>query len=223
MSRVLNAVKRLPYRLLGPERMRRPNFILQFVRGKDALDVGVVQHDVSAYEHPAWIHAHVHRSAASCVGIDYLEEGVRFLQTKGFNVIQANAEDFDLKRSFDVVVAGEIIEHLNNVGRFLVTVRRHLRSGGRLVITTPNPWFVGHFWEALFGDPQENPEHTAWFSMGMLREILRRHGFEVETSLYGSGEDRPWLVPILPARLCHTSIWLVARSTDGVGPGGVVD
>jgi 2-polyprenyl-3-methyl-5-hydroxy-6-metoxy-1,4-benzoquinol methylase len=210
-SRILNLIRRAPFTLLGRERMRRPNFILEYVRGKAVLDIGVVQHDVAAYEHPAWIHRHVAREAAACVGLDYLEEGVKFLQAKGYDVVQANAEDFDLGRTFDVVVAGEIIEHLNNVGAFLTMVRRHLRPGGRLVITTPNPWFIGHGWECLFSDPAENPEHTAWFSMGMLRELLRRHSFEVERALYGSGEDIPWLVPILPARLRHTSIWLVAR------------
>lgn len=216
MSKIFNVLRRLPFRFLGPERNRRPDFILGYARGKEVLDVGVVQHDVATYERPEWLHRHVAREAAYCMGIDYLEEGVQFLQSKGFNVVKANAEEFDLGRTFDVVIAGEIIEHVNNVGAFLTAVRRHLKPGGRLVITTPNPWFFGHGWECFFDDPAENPEHTAWFSIGMLRELLRRHAYAVERVLYGSGEDRPWQWRILPARMRHTSIWLVAcKRADG--------
>lgn len=211
MTRILRILWRFPFLLLGKERMRRPDFIIPYARGREVLDIGVVQHDISAYEHPAWIHRHVRNVAASCVGIDYLAEGVDFLRSKGFDVIQANAEDFDLGRTFDVAIAGEIIEHVNNVGAFLRTVRRHLRPGGKLVITTPNPWFLGHAWQAFFAEPEENPEHTAWFSIGMLTVLLGRHGFDVELAQYASGEDRPWRFPLLPARLRHTSIWLVAR------------
>lgn len=220
MSRILNVLRRLPYglyQLLGPEGMRRPDFIVSFVHGKDVLDIGVVQHTAAAYEHPAWIHKHICREAAYCVGIDYIKEGVEFLRSKGFNVIVANAETFDLGRKFDVVVAGEIIEHLDNVGAFLDNVCRHLSPNGWLVLTTPNPWFWGYAWEAMFGEPAENPEHIAWFSIGMLRRLLRRHGFEIERVQYGSGEDLPWFLPFFPARLRHTSIWLAARVVGVAG------
>lgn len=211
----------LPQRLLrlgGREQMRRPNFIVSFVQGKDVLDIGVVQHTVAAYERPSWIHKHICQEAAYCVGIDCLEEGVNFLRSKGFNVYNGNAETFDLGRKFDVVVAGEIIEHLDNVGIFLDNVLRHLNFKGCLVLTTPNPWFWGRSWQALFGEPDANPEHTAWFSIGMLRELLLRHGLEIELVQYDSGEDLPSWYFFLPARLRHTSIWLAARvaSADGV-------
>src|SRR5207253_10239263 len=41
-------------------------------------------------------------------------------------------------RSFDVVICGDLIEHLRDPERFLVRVRPLLRPGGRLVLTTPN-------------------------------------------------------------------------------------
>lgn len=211
MSRFSKGLRRWPFALLGREGLRRVTFVMPYIRGRDVLDVGIVQHTVEAYDHPAWLHRHIRREARSCFGVDYLAEGVEFVKSKGFDVAQADAENLDLGRTFDVVVAGEIIEHLSNVGAFLEGAKRHLRSAGRLIITTPNPWFVGRGWEALFGEPLENAEHTAWFSIRMLAELLRRHSFRVESVQYGSSEHLPWIVPIVPARLRHTSIWLVAR------------
>ncbi len=40
--------------------------------------------------------------------------------------------------SFDVVLCGDLIEHLRRPGQFLARVRPLLRESGRLVLTTPN-------------------------------------------------------------------------------------
>ncbi len=40
--------------------------------------------------------------------------------------------------AFDAVWAGEVVEHVGDTGRWLSEVRRVLRRGGRLVLTTPS-------------------------------------------------------------------------------------
>ncbi len=40
--------------------------------------------------------------------------------------------------SFDVVSAGEVIEHIYDPDRLLAETRRVLRPGGHVVLTTPN-------------------------------------------------------------------------------------
>lgn len=44
---------------------------------------------------------------------------------------------------YDMVVCCEGIEHLANPGLLLEQFRTHLTSGGTLLITTPNTWYVG--------------------------------------------------------------------------------
>jgi SAM-dependent methyltransferase len=43
--------------------------------------------------------------------------------------------------TFDTVIAGEIIEHLEQPVLFLRNCRRLLKPSGRLVLTTPNPYY----------------------------------------------------------------------------------
>lgn len=119
--------------------------------------------------------------------------------------------DGEPEHSFDTVVAGDIIEHIEDTGGFFRSVKRYLKPGGVFVVTTPNPWFALRFAEALRGRVYENPDHTCWYSMGTLCEMLQRHGFEVERLEYGSSE--PWLfrVPVVPENMRHTSLFAAAR------------
>ncbi len=110
-----------------------------------------------------------------------LDEDVRDLQARGYDVVAADAQDFDLGQRFDTVVAGEIIEHLSDVGGFLDSVHQHLEPDGHLVRTTPNPWTFHRFRRALFGDVPSNPEHTCWFDERTLRQVLERHSFEIDS------------------------------------------
>ena len=73
----------------------------------------------------------------------------------GTTCVAADAEEFDLGRSFEVVWAGEIIEHLSCAGGFLDAARRHLEPGGRLVITTPNAFAVSNFVYRIGGRPRD--------------------------------------------------------------------
>jgi SAM-dependent methyltransferase len=50
--------------------------------------------------------------------------------------------------SFDTIVAGELIEHLENPSSFLRACRRILRDSGQLLITTPNPYH----WTTVLGN-----------------------------------------------------------------------
>lgn len=153
--------------------------------GGSVLDIGCVQHDANAASSDEWVHDHLREVANELLGLDTLEEDVEELNDRGYNVVCADAQDFDLGREFDTIVAGEIIEHLSDFDGFLNSVRAHLKPDGKLIMTTPNPWAFHRFKKAfLYNDVPSNPEHTCWFDERTLRQLLNRHEFEVKNIAY---------------------------------------
>jgi 2-polyprenyl-3-methyl-5-hydroxy-6-metoxy-1,4-benzoquinol methylase len=76
--------------------------------------------------------------------------------------------------AFDVVWAGEVLEHVADVVGLLAELRRVLRWGGRLLVTTPWHGRVVVATDAHF-DPRS--DHLRFFSARTLRTVLADAGF----------------------------------------------
>lgn len=162
----------------------RMDVISPFVTGRSVLDCGPGGEEI-APDQPWWqeifLHAHISKIASECVGVDLDEAAVERLRGMGYNLQVGNIETLDLGRTFDVVVAGELIEHLSNPGLFLEMAMRHLEPGGMLILTTPNAWALGNLLRGLFGRKIViNKGHVAWYDRVMLEQLLLRHGFRIE-------------------------------------------
>jgi 2-polyprenyl-3-methyl-5-hydroxy-6-metoxy-1,4-benzoquinol methylase len=77
--------------------------------------------------------------------------------------------------AFDVVWAGEVLEHVADVVGLLAEVRRVLRWGGRLLVTTPWHGRIVVASDAHF-DPRT--DHLRFFSARTLRAVLTDAGFD---------------------------------------------
>lgn len=136
---------------------------------------------------------------ANCLGVDIDEEGIEMLKSQGFNVKAADVVTMNLDEEFDTIVAGEIIEHLPNVGQFLENMRRHLAANGTLVITTPNPFYSKQAWKIWrYNRPQVHEEHTCWFDPITLCNLCRMSGLN-PYEIYWVQPKSDWL-KALPSR-----------------------
>jgi SAM-dependent methyltransferase len=107
--------------------------------------------------------------------------------------------------SFDVVVAGELLEHLRDPHRLVADVRRVLRPGGTFIASVPNAYRLKGRVLFLFGRPPENdPTHLQMFSGADVRALLA--GFEDPELHFVAGR----LVPIYP-RLFANDIVFAGR------------
>jgi 2-polyprenyl-3-methyl-5-hydroxy-6-metoxy-1,4-benzoquinol methylase len=78
---------------------------------------------------------------AEVVGIDVDETAVAEARAFCTEVLVGDVETMELPfepGSFDLVLCGDLIEHLRDPDGFLVRVRPLISPGGRLVLTTPN-------------------------------------------------------------------------------------
>src|SRR5262249_25363022 len=87
-----------------------------------------------------------------------------------------------LPEKFDVIIAGEVLEHLDAPGMFMKNCGAMLNPGGQLVITVPNPWHINAVVNSCFGRYTlvDSADHVAWYDASTLFELGQRHGLELK-------------------------------------------
>jgi SAM-dependent methyltransferase len=138
----------------------------------------------SSVDSPFWMHGRLMKKHGDVWGLEYSPSNIAELEAEGIrNIHLGDAQDFDLGRTFDTIVAGELIEHLPNPGAFLNACRKHLGPGGRLVLTTPYAFnmFSSIYAWLKFPHTCSNPEHTTWFCPTTLSQLAVNCGYRVES------------------------------------------
>jgi SAM-dependent methyltransferase len=133
--------------------------------------------------------------AASVVGVDislpYLE---RFAALEGASVVLANAENLPFRNAFDLVVASDVLEHVLNVGDFMISVRESLAANGRFVVRVPYKDDMRQY--ARLNGCDYDMVHLRNFARDNLEHLLTHTGFVVERVYYDgfySTRPRPWV------------------------------
>lgn len=160
----------------------RFEIIEKYIRDKDVLDLGCVDHDfeLRGKEHK-WLHDFIIENSKMTLGVDFEEKDLIKMKEEGYKVICANVETMELNQKFDVIIAGELIEHLYNAGLFLNSVHKHLRSGGKFILTTPNPFNFRLFIRLLITkNIKVRDDHTCWYCPRTLSHLLVQHNFKIE-------------------------------------------
>lgn len=95
---------------------------------------------------------------------------------KGYNVRCVDATtDAYLGELFDVVVLGDIIEHVNNPVNLLLFAKRHLNDKGIILISTPNPYYINTILKYLNNEyPYINMDHIFWVTPFNMNELCCR-------------------------------------------------
>jgi 2-polyprenyl-3-methyl-5-hydroxy-6-metoxy-1,4-benzoquinol methylase len=168
----------------------RQAFILEKCAGKNVLDIGCA--DFPMTEEKArkgeLLYTSIYEVAAKVTGVDYSPEGVAVLESLGYeNLMVGDAEDLGalgLKESFDVIVAGELIEHLMNVGRFFQGVRDLMTAETSFILSIPNAHAAKRFLRVALGSELVNRDHAYYFSQANIELLCERHGLEIEECHY---------------------------------------
>jgi len=193
-------------------------------RGKKVLDLGCVSHSFhfASGGTGRWLHQHIVDAAAECVGADYDEVGVKQMADAGFDVVRVDITG-DLtpaleRGPFDVVIAGELIEHLPAPQALLASSRELLKPGGKLVITTPNPYAPRRVRAGALGHTWENVDHVVYAFPSGIAEMADRTGLVLRK--YGT-VGWPGRRPFLAELGRSVSTWLRAARARARGERAV--
>lgn len=154
--------------------------ILDLVGGnKKVLDIGCGD---------AFIMERIRDNNNEVMGIEIAENAVEKSRKKGFKVFDISLNDNwadEINNRFDVVFAGEIIEHIFDTDKFLSNIKKVLNKNGRVVITTPNIASLGRRVLLLFGESPllevtaraYDAGHIRYFTQKTLVRLLKENGY----------------------------------------------
>jgi len=149
------------------------------------------------------LHFELEKVAVSLYGFDFDQKGIDTLtELGGKNLFRADLEkleEVDLDETFDVIIAGEMIEHLSNPGLFLRGIRRFMNPTTKLVITTINAYsgmrylIYGLRGKGGINEPVHQ-DHVAYYSYKTLSLVVQRENLQIKEFLfYDLGkEHRPF-------------------------------
>ena len=156
-------------------------YLSELVKGRRVLDIGVVDHAIGRREESRWLHGAISKCAGSCLGVDVLPEPVAALKARGFNVLLRDITSDPLDETFETIVCGEVIEHLGNPEGLFRAAAKMLAKGGRLVLTTPNPYFRDQVSCYFRGKFDESVDHVTLLTPNGIAEFAEREGLRLET------------------------------------------
>ncbi len=148
-------------------------------QGKSILDLGCVDHSHLNEKSPDWVHKFLYEKSKDVMGVDFEKDEVNILRKKGYNVICDDVEKMNLGRTFDVIIAGQLLPSLSNPGLFLDVVYKHLKNDGKFIVTTANAWVFYRCLFAFFGTNKLSAQHTCLNDRETLSQLFARHHFEI--------------------------------------------
>lgn len=210
------------------ELVHRVEFIKQACVGKKVLHLGCTNwpYTQDSIDNDMLLHNELDKTASELYGFDFDQEGIDVLENAGTkNLFRADLEkldDVDLNEKFEVIIAGEMIEHLNNPGLFLKGIQRFMTSETKLVITTINAYASHRF--AVYGlmgkkgvNEPVHPDHVAYYSFKTLKLLVERSGLKVsDFKFYDIGPEHrpfnPWYLNLIN----DISVAISPQLSDGV-------
>lgn len=156
--------------LVPVDRQRTQSMFLQRQHPGRLLDVGCGQ---------GTFLARMAKRGWEVTGIDFDAAAIAAARSlHGLNVSVGTLNDLvQAGKTFDVITASHVLEHLHDPDAFFESCRHLLVPGGKLILRTPNIDSIGH---RLFGRDWrglEPPRHLWLFNMQGLAAVARRSGF----------------------------------------------
>jgi 2-polyprenyl-3-methyl-5-hydroxy-6-metoxy-1,4-benzoquinol methylase len=117
------------------------------------------------------------------IGVDIDEESLAIARQTYAGYLFLNITDFNLQTTlFDTIVSMAVIEHVKDPMRFLTSLKKNLKSDGRIILTTPHAAFGWtHTLGSKFGlfSSAASEEHEILFTKKTINETAHAAGLAV--------------------------------------------
>ena len=209
-------------------RVQRVSFLKDLCRGQSVLHLGCTNwpYQEQSSGDDRFLHAALMPQARELWGIDGDAGGLAALESQGVSdLYHGDLEKLDqlnINRTFDIIVAGEVIEHLSNPGLFLNGVQRFMRHDTILAITTVNAYCA--FRMAIYGirgrgghaEPV-HPDHVSYYSYRTLTHVAKRSGLVLDKFFfYDLGKEHRPFTRASIRMINDVAVRLAPQLSDGI-------
>ena len=187
------------------ERRRMRQIALQAV-GKTVLDIGYAQEPNPYLDGFHRTGYDLHKASSGSVRY---EEEIAGNVYDICNVLEG--------RRFDTIICGELIEHLETPYQVLRDLSELLEEGGRLILSTPNPFGFPVILCELFQLRKffYTQEHVYYFLPRWVRRLLEFSGYQLQ-SIKSVGLWLPFgVLGLCPTMLSYQIIYVASKNTQG--------
>ena len=171
-----------PFEPLGSRRpVQKFPFVTGICRDRSVLDLGAYDETAVDFKKDTgdWLHGAIAAVARQVVGVDNSPrlpaDGLRTSERSiivGGDIMKLGAVELDERP--DVIVAGELIEHLPDAVGFLRSLTMDDRfRGSQLVLTTPNACSLHNVALGVFRRESTHRDHVAIHSYKTLSTLMR--------------------------------------------------
>lgn len=175
----------------------RMDFVLDRCRGRKVLHLGCVDEGLTEERIKSGnlLHIRLMDAAKDVWGVDISVDGIELLRKSGIDNLFVGDIEYieqikELKQqTFDIILATEVLEHLNNPGLFLTKCKQLFSPNTVMIITVPNGLRLTGLGYTLKGYEFVHPDHNYWFSYKTLDMLLGKNGYQIEQMLVYSFFD----------------------------------
>ena len=178
-------------------KVRRIEKFLEYCVGKDVLNIGIGGYIDDSDRTESWIksglentlHYRSVKVSNKVTGIDinkFALDSMSKVCSGEYICVDIMADDFGNKvnEKYDVILFGEILEHLDDFSTALANLRSVLKEDGIIVISTPNAFAIDRFIKMFLSYEAVHLEHTCYFSYFTLKRLMSMNELEIQEFFY---------------------------------------
>lgn len=167
----------------------RLSFLCDYAKDKKIIHVGCVDHLPLIEKKKAngtYLHQRLQEIASRQFGIDNNSDGIQYMKERlGYdnvaveNIIDGEINEVIKNEKWDLMIMGEILEHIDNPVQFMQKIHQRYNSYVKeIIITVPNAMAIANTFHSLRNRERINSDHRYWFSPYTLHKILHLSGFK---------------------------------------------
>lgn len=205
----------------------RDSYLLELCRGKRVLHLACCAWPATEMwcKDGSLLHLRIAEVASELAGFDWSEPGLEILENNGVaNLHRLNLLEPDqvaagwqqLEFEPDIVLAGELLEHLDRAGAVLDNCARMMSPDCKMVVTVPNAFSIRNMLHILRGYEKVAPDHVGYYSYSTLRELVQRNSFQLDkTEWYRYSPARKPIDRVVDLAIAPM-IWLWPQLSEGI-------